>query len=204
MDILNQADACICDGIGMSIASKILNGVSISRCTGCDLFFQTLSLASKKKWKVFLLGASPESNSKAYIELTKKYPDLQIVGQQDGYFKDSSIIVEKINASKANLLFVAMGSPKQEYWVWQNWDSLNVNFCLGVGGSFDVASGSLKRAPRIFQKTGTEFIFQLITEPRKRWPRQKVYFPFMLTVVCKKIFGTAIFNNLVSKAQKDG
>jgi exopolysaccharide biosynthesis WecB/TagA/CpsF family protein len=215
-EILNRVDACICDGVGMSIASKILNGISIRRCTGCDLFFDTISLASGKKWKVFLLGASPESNSNAYLELTKKFPDLQIVGRQDGYFKDSSIIVERINASKANLLFVAMGSPKQEYWIWQNWESLKVNFCLGVGGSFDVASGDLKRAPKIFQKTGTEFLFQLITEPRKRWPRQKVYFPFMLRVIFKKIFGTAflgqnntkktgetVLNPLISKSQKN-
>ena len=202
MDILNRADACICDGVGMSIASRILNGVSIRRCTGCDLFFKVLSLATRKEWSVFLLGASPKSNSRACMNLRQKYPGLKITGSQDGYFKDSTKIIEKINESNADMLFVAMGSPKQEYWIWQNWESINVKFCMGVGGSFDVASGNLKRAPKIFQNTGTEFLFQLITEPRKRWPRQKVYFPFMLTIVCKKIFGTAMLNSENHEAGK--
>ena len=203
MEILNQADACLCDGVGMSVASKILNGAGIRRCTGCDLFFETLSLASQKKWSVYLLGASPESNSRASSNLEKKYPGLKIAGRHDGYFKDSAKIVDEINASKANLLFVALGSPKQEFWIWQNWQSLKVNFCMGVGGSFDVASGSIKRAPKFFQNTGTEFLFQLITEPRKRWPRQKVYFPFMIMVVCKKIFGRAVLNKIKSETSKN-
>ena len=190
MDILGQADVGICDGVGMSVASKILHGQSIQRCTGCDLFFQLLSLASQKGWGVYLLGASPESNAGACAKLREKYPGLRIVGRQDGYFKDSRAVVKRINASKAKLLFVAMGSPKQEYWIWRHREAINAAFCMGVGGSFDVASGRLKRAPKIVQKMGTEFLFQLITEPHKRWPRQKVYFPFMLRVIGEKFFGS--------------
>jgi UDP-GlcNAc:undecaprenyl-phosphate GlcNAc-1-phosphate transferase len=192
MDILNQADVVFCDGIGMSLASKILNGQTLTRCTGCDLFFKTLFLATQKNWGVFLLGASTKSNSEACKKLKEKYPNLRIVGQQHGYFENSSLIIEHINASKADLLFVAMGSPKQEYWIWRNREAIEVPFCMGVGGTFDVASGNLMRAPKIFQKTGTEFLFQLITEPLKRWPRQKVYFPFMLKVIGKKFFGSAM------------
>jgi exopolysaccharide biosynthesis WecB/TagA/CpsF family protein len=192
MDILNQADVVFCDGVGMSLASKILNGQMLTRCTGCDLFFKTLSLATQKNWGVFLLGASTKSNSEACKKLKETYPNLRIVGQQHGYFENSSLVIEQINASKADLLFVAMGSPKQEYWIWHNRQAIEVPFCMGVGGTFDVASGDLIRAPKIFQKTGTEFLFQLITEPLKRWPRQKVYFPFMLKVIGKKFFGSAI------------
>ncbi len=192
MKIVNHADACICDGVGISVASKILNGTSIIRCTGCDLFFHTIAMAEKKKWRIFLLGASSESNSKAAANLKKQHPELIIAGRHDGFFKDASVVIGEINASKADILFVAMGSPKQEYWIKENIKSINVNFCLGVGGSIDVASGTLKRAPKIFQKTGTEFLFQLITQPRLRWPRQKVYFPFILMVIFKKIFGTAL------------
>ncbi|MBN2589412.1 MAG: WecB/TagA/CpsF family glycosyltransferase [Sedimentisphaerales bacterium] len=192
MKVVNQADAGICDGVGISVASKILNGTSIIRCTGCDLFFQIIALAEKKKWRIFLLGASPESNSRAADNLTQQHPELVIAGRHDGFFKDKSEVIEEINASKSDILFVAMGSPKQEYWISKNLDSINVKFCMGIGGSIDVASGTLTRAPKIFQKTGTEFLFQLITEPRKRWPRQKVYFPFLLMVIFKKIFGTAL------------
>jgi exopolysaccharide biosynthesis WecB/TagA/CpsF family protein len=199
MNIMERADVAICDGVGVSMASKILHGKSIERVTGCDLFFRLLSLASRKKWGVYLLGASPESNAAACARIQKLYPDLQIVGRQDGYFKDSSKVIKQINESKADLLFVGMGSPQQEYWIWNNRQALNVPFCMGVGGSFDVASGKLKRAPKILQKIGTEFLFQLVTEPRKRWPRQKVYFPFIFRVIGKKVFGSV----MLTGEQKD-
>ncbi len=197
-DVLNNAEATYCDGVGVSLASRIVNGHGVSRITGCDLFFRTLSLASEKGWGVFLLGASPESNSGACKRLKEMHPDLRIVGRQDGYFKDASAVIQQINASKADILFVAMGTPKQEYWIARHRDAINASFCMGVGGSFDVASGTIKRAPRIFQRTGTEFVFQLITEPLKRWPRQKVYFPFML-----KVIGRRLINSIMS-SEGDG
>lgn len=187
LNILRQADIVICDGVGVSMASKILYGQRIKRCTGCDLFFKLLSMASRNGWGVYLLGASAQSNSTACIELQKKYPGLKIVGWQDGYFNDSNKVIEQINSSGADLLFVAMGSPKQEYWIWRHWQSINVNFCMGVGGSFDVASGSLRRAPKIFRITGTEFLFRLIMEPYKRWREQKVLLPYFLRVIEKKL-----------------
>ncbi|MHC4597259.1 MAG: WecB/TagA/CpsF family glycosyltransferase, partial [Planctomycetota bacterium] len=82
LDLLRQTDVGICDGVGVSIASRILHGRSIKRCTGCDLFFKLLSLASRKGWSVYLLGASAESNAAARSELQKMYPDLRIVGWQ--------------------------------------------------------------------------------------------------------------------------
>ena len=186
LNVLQKTDAGICDGIGVSVASKILYGRDIKRCTGCDLFFKLISLASQKKWGVYLLGASAESNAAARSKLQKMYPDLRIVGWQDGYFKDSQKVIEHINSSKAKLLFVAMGSPKQENWIHNNWQDINVNVCMGVGGSFDIASGSLRRAPKIFRATGTEFLYRLICEPAKRWPIQKVLFPYFLQVIGKK------------------
>jgi N-acetylglucosaminyldiphosphoundecaprenol N-acetyl-beta-D-mannosaminyltransferase len=192
MDVLRQATVGICDGIGVVVASKILHGRWIDRITGCDLFFKTVSLASQKNWGVFLLGASPESNSGAYEKLREMYPNLRIVGRQDGYFKDSSAVIEQINASKADLLFVAMGSPKQEYWIGRHRQDIDAAFCMGVGGSFDVAAGNLVRAPKIFQRMGLEFLYQLVTEPGKRWRRQITYFPFMLRIVAERIFGEAM------------
>ena len=186
MELMRQADVGICDGVGVSIASKILYGQSIQRCTGCDMFFKLLSEAARKKWGVYLLGASAKSNSAARAELQRRYPDLKIVGWHDGYFEDSKPIIEQINSSGANLLFVAMGSPKQENWIRNNWQDINVNICMGVGGSLDIASGTLKRAPMIFRMTGSEFLYRLICEPRKRWPMQKVLFPYFLKIIGKK------------------
>ena len=189
MDVLKRADVGICDGVGVSIASRILNGRGIPRCTGCDLFFRLLPLAARKGWGVFLLGASPESNRVACLRLRERHPDLRIVGRRDGYFDDSSSVIEEINASGAEMLFVAMGSPKQEYWISRHREAIDASFCMGVGGSFDVASGAAPRAPKAFRKTGTEFLFQLMREPRKRWKRQKVYFLFMLRVIGRRLAG---------------
>ncbi|MHC4116298.1 MAG: WecB/TagA/CpsF family glycosyltransferase [Planctomycetota bacterium] len=192
MDILRKANAGICDGVGVSVASKILHGRWIDRVTGCDLFFRTIALASQRNWRVFLLGASAESNAGAHERLREMYPDLQIVGRQDGYFEDSSTLIERINASKADLLFVAMGSPRQEYWIARHRKEIDAAFCMGVGGSFDVAAGKLTRAPKIFQKMGIEFLYQLVTEPRKRWRRQMTYFPFMLRIVAERFLGSEL------------
>jgi len=187
LDLLRQTDVGICDGVGISIASVILHGRSIKRCTGCDLFFKLLFLAARKRWGVYLLGASAQSNAAARLELQKMYPDLRIVGWQDGYFEDSRTVIEQINSSGADLLFVAMGSPKQEHWIWRHRQSINANFCMGVGGSFDIASGGLRRAPKVFRMAGTEFLFRLIKEPLKRKRIQKVLFPYFLRVVGKKL-----------------
>ncbi len=191
-NLLLQADVGICDGVGVTIASKILNGRNIERCTGCDLFFKLLSLASQKGWGVFLLGASPESNAAARLELQKSYPELKIVGWQDGYFEDSHAVVRQINRSKTKLLFVAMGSPKQEDWISRHRQEIKANFCMGVGGSFDIAAGQLIRAPKIFRMTGTEFLYRLFREPRKRWRIQKVLIPYFLRVVEKKLVNILI------------
>jgi len=190
LDILNQADVGICDGVGVSVAAKILYGHGIKRCTGCDLFFKLLPLAAQKRWGVFLLGASPESNGGAREKLTQRYPGLRVVGCQDGFFDDSGPVIEQINSSKADLLFVAMGSPAQEYWIWKHRKAINAAFCMGVGGSFDVASGTSKRAPAIFRKSGTEWLFQLMTQPHRRFKRQAVYVPFMLRVLGVRLAGT--------------
>jgi len=185
--LLLKADVGICDGVGISMASKILNGQRIERCTGCDLFFRLLSLAGRKGWGVYLLGASAESNAAARLELQKTYPDLKIVGWQDGYFKDSGAVVRQINRSKAKLLFVAMGSPKQEDWISRHRRSIRANFCMGVGGSFDIAAGRLPRAPKICRMAGTEFVYRLLSEPRKRWRIQKVLIPYFVRVLEKKL-----------------
>jgi N-acetylglucosaminyldiphosphoundecaprenol N-acetyl-beta-D-mannosaminyltransferase len=193
LNLLRRTDACFCDGVGVSVASRILNGRSIPRITGCDLFFKLLARASEKQWGIYLLGASPKSNAAAREGIKKMYPNLRIVGWQDGYFKDSNEVVENINRSGADLLFVAMGSPKQEHWISQHRDAINARFCMGVGGSFDVAAGSVKRAPRIFRATGTEFLFRFVMEPRKRLSNQGILLSFLTQVIGRKLFGEGAF-----------
>jgi len=186
MEVLRQADAGICDGVGVSLASRILNGRSIPRCTGCDLFLKLIELAAERGWGVFLLGASPQSNQGAAQKLQERYPGLRIVGRQDGFFKDDQAVIRQINDSGADLLFVAMGTPRQEKWIRRHRGQIQASFCMGVGGSFDVASGTARRAPKLMQWMGTEFLYQLVTQPG-RWKRQIVYFPFVARVIGQRL-----------------
>jgi N-acetylglucosaminyldiphosphoundecaprenol N-acetyl-beta-D-mannosaminyltransferase len=192
LDILRHTDVCICDGVGVSVASRILCGRSIARITGCDLFFKLLHLASQRRWGIYLLGASTEANAAACSQLQKTYPGIRIVGARDGYFADSSDVIKQINASGADLLFVAMGSPKQEYWISRHRQEIDARFCMGVGGSLDVASGNLRRAPRVFRATGTEFLYRFALEPRKRLSQQKILLYFLLRVIGRKLSGAGI------------
>jgi N-acetylglucosaminyldiphosphoundecaprenol N-acetyl-beta-D-mannosaminyltransferase len=184
---LAQAELSICDGIGISIAARILYNKKLERCTGIDLFECLISAAEEEGWRVFLLGASAEANRRAAENLAHKYPRLLIAGRHSGYFSDPEPILEQINASRSHLLFVAMGSPSQEFWITKYRARLNVKLCMGVGGTFDVFSGLMPRAPAVFRRTGTEFLYRLITRPRKFWRRQACY-PFFILKVIKERF----------------
>ena len=165
--LIKTADIHICDGIGIVIGTRILYGRKIERITGVQLFFDLVARAEKEGLKIFLLGASSESNKGARENLLVKHPSLKIVGCQDGYFNDETEVVRMINDSRADILFVAMGSPKQELWIAEHKEVIDGMFCVGVGGAFDVASGRVKRAPKIFRKTGTEWLYRDIKQPRR-------------------------------------
>ena len=132
-ELINSAQVFICDGIGAALAVRVLHGRSLTRITGVAFFFELVKKAAEKGWKVYLLGASPESNQGAYDSLLAKYPGLKIVGRCDGYFDDSGKVIEDVNRSEADILFVAMGSPKQEQWIAENREAINVPFCMGWG-----------------------------------------------------------------------
>jgi len=150
------------------------------RVTGIDLMNRICANASKIGGKIFLYGAQ-----KNVVELTKKnleakYQNINIVGICDGYV-DDNIALQKINSSKANILFVAMGSPKQELWIFDNLKKIKANIIMGVGGSFDVVSGNKKRAPKIFIKLNIEWLYRVITEP-KRFKDTFIYLKYILMI----------------------
>ncbi len=204
LNLLRQSNVGICDGVGVSIASRILHGRSINRITGCDLFFRLLSLACRKDWSIYLLGASAQSNAAACSALQKRFPGLRIAGRQDGFFKDSQKVVEQINASGADLLFVAMGSPRQEDWISRHRQAIHARFCMGVGGSFDIAAGRITRAPKLFCKTGTEFLYRILSEPRKRWAHHKILFRYLLKIVKAKLSGVSVLESRAYEYRRAG
>lgn len=180
--ILNNATYQIPDGIGVIIASKIKRGSIKNRITGIDSMEMLLSLAQEKKYKVFMYGAKKQVISVAKQKIKEKYKGINIVGIIDGYEKDNDKIIEKIKKSKADILFVALGSPKQEEWIYANMSKVDVKIFQGVGGSFDVLSGNIKRAPIWMQKAGLEWLYRLIKEP-KRIFRQFNLFKFLFVVL---------------------
>lgn len=185
-DLLNKASYAIPDGVGIIYASKIKKGQIKSRITGIDCMDMLCGLASDKGYKVFLYGAKKEVIEKAKIKLEEKYKQIKIVGTIDGYEKDDKKIVKQINESKADIIFVALGSPKQENWIMEHMEKLNVFIFQGVGGSFDVISGNIKRAPLWMQKAGLEWLYRLIKEPKRIFRQLKLVKFLFLIIFSKK------------------
>ncbi len=183
---VDVASLHICDGVGVSLAAALLHGRKLPRCTGVDLFIELARLAASKRWKVFLLGGTPESNEGARLRLLEWFPEIDLAGWRDGYFSNSAEVVAQINATGADVLFVALGSPRQELWIAEHLDRLAPVLCMGVGGSFDVLSGKARRAPLLFRRSGTEWLFRLLMHP-KRIRRQLALPAFALQVIRERL-----------------
>lgn len=183
--LINSATYQIPDGIGVVLASKLKGGRITSRVTGIDMMERLIELSAKKGYRVFLFGAKEEVVKKAKENLEAKYPGLQIVGYSNGYVNDYDSLIQKINESNADILFVALGSPRQELWIKTYMNDLNVKVLQGVGGSFDVFAGHVKRAPKLFRNLGLEWFYRLVTDP-KRFKRQLALPKFLWKVLWEK------------------
>lgn len=170
---LINADLITADGMSVVWASRLLGKGLKERVTGIDLVERLVERAARKGFTVYFLGAREESVRGTVDLFATKYPALRVAGYHNGYFaaSDSSSICEAIRLSGADLLFVAMGSPKQEQWIASNIAFTGVSFALGVGGSFDHLSGRARRAPRWMQQSGLEWLHRFIQEPRRLWRR---------------------------------
>ncbi|HYL98009.1 MAG TPA: WecB/TagA/CpsF family glycosyltransferase, partial [Blastocatellia bacterium] len=140
-------------------------------------------------WSVYLLGSKRQSVEAAVRRFSARHPHLKVAGFRDGYFdaSTSSKVAEEIRLSGADLLFVGMGSPKQEFWIQENLNRTGVGFALGVGGSFDHFSGLVKRAPIWMQNSGLEWLHRLAMEPARMWRRYLVGNTVFLWLVLKQL-----------------
>ena len=163
---IQNSDYRIPDGVGVLMASKRKDGAIKNRITGVDTMTHLCGLAAKEGFKVFLYGGKEEVVQKTKENLLETYKGLQIVGTQNGYDAPENL-VEIINESGAQILFIAMGSPKQELWMEENQEKLHVNIMQGVGGSFDVLGGFVKRAPAWMQSYGLEWLHRLLVNPSR-------------------------------------
>ena len=171
-NILNSSTINLPDGIGVVLASKIRKGNIKKRVGGIDFAQAILSLAQKKRYKIFLLGAKPNTVFKAKRNLQKKHPSLLICGAHHGYFKkhgkENDALIKKISSASPDILFVCLGAPSQEIWIAKNKDRLpNVTLFIGLGGSLDVFAGNTKRAPKFMRAAGLEWLYRAIKEPKR-------------------------------------
>lgn len=165
--VLNEADLLTADGIGVVYASKYLKKPLRERAAGYDIARLLLQKLNYTDHKLFLFGGKPGVAELAMENMKKDYPQLNIVGTRNGYFseEDEDEIIAQINESGADILFVCLGAPRQEKWIYEHKDKLKVKVAMGVGGSIDVFAGTVQRAPEIFCKTGLEWFYRLMKEP---------------------------------------
>ena len=185
--IIKQADLITPDGIGVEIGLKIL-GHKVKRIAGIELARKLINIYSQNNKTVALVGAKPEIITKTVENLKNEIKNINIVYVQDGYFKDDTTVLTAIKDLKPDLLLTALGSPKQEIFNKQVKELSPETLSIGVGGSFDVWSGMVKRAPVIWQKIGMEWFYRTVKEP-KRFKRIFPTLPlFVLNVIKERIF----------------
>ncbi len=186
---LNQATYICADGIGVIKAAQILGDSLPERVTGYDTMVKLLEVGQQKHFKVYLLGAQKETIEKTIANIHKDYPNVEVVGYHDGFFDwNTNHIADDIAALQPDLVFVALGVPRQEKWITENLDKFSKGVFIGVGGSFDVIAGTVKRAPVIWQKLNLEWLYRLLRQP-SRFIRMLVLPRFALKVFSLKLRG---------------
>ena len=170
---MEDADLLFADGMPLVWASRCLRRPLPGRVNGTDLMERMVGLASSRGYRVFFLGARPHVIEKTVREFQRRHPELQVAGFHHGYFAahDNDSVIDLINDSGADLLLVGMSTPAKEVWGHQNLQRLKVPVVQGVGGSFDVVAGMVSRAPVWMQKSGTEWFYRFMQEPRRMWRR---------------------------------
>lgn len=188
---VNESDIINADGQAVVWASKILGKPLKERVAGIDLMENLVKMAHEKEYKIFFFGAKEEVVLEVINKYKNQYSCNIIAGHRNGYFKkeEEQDIAKQISNSGANILFVAISSPTKENFLYENKDLLNnVNFIMGVGGSFDVVSGKVKRAPLWMQNVGLEWFYRFSQEPNRMWKRYLIgNTKFILLVIKERI-----------------
>lgn len=187
MTAINGCHLVTPDGTGVVWASSKLGTPCKERVTGIDLLTNLLAVAPEKAYKIYFYGSKPEILTKAVANMRESYPGIQIVGETHGYIGEEGqeALLKDIQDKEPDLLFVALGAPRQEYWIRANLAVLPPLVAVGVGGSLDVISGELKRAPGIFQMLRLEWLYRALIQP-SRFKRLLVLPRFVLKVLSQK------------------
>ena len=191
-EVYKNAKLIFPDGKSLIWSSKIMGFPLKERITGLDLLFSLSSLASQKNYKIYFLGASTQVIKKTVENLRYKFPNLQIAGYHHGYFFDEKEVISKINKLEPHILFIGMGFPKQEKWIYAHINQLKIKIAICVGGVFDIIAGKVYRAPLWMQNLGLEWFFRLIQEPRRLWKRYLIGNTLFIWLVLKEFMKTRL------------
>jgi N-acetylglucosaminyldiphosphoundecaprenol N-acetyl-beta-D-mannosaminyltransferase len=168
-EIITHSDLVTADGQAVVWASRLLGDPVPERVAGIDLMGSLLTRAEQHGWRVYILGARRDILEQAVQRIRQRHSSLVLAGYRDGYFSESeeAAVVGDIAATRADILFVGMDSPRKEYFLGSHGPALGVPFVMGVGGAIDVLAGHRRRAPTVLQRFGLEWLFRLLQEPRR-------------------------------------
>jgi len=179
------------DGMSVVWAARILGVPVPERVTGIDLMGEMLSSAQREGWPVYFLGARPEILARFTEVVLEGYPRIRIAGTADGYFQDDAEVADRVRASGARIVFIAMPSPRKEYFADEQLERMGEALIIGVGGSFDVWAGATQRAPEWMQRSGLEWFYRLSQEPGRMWRRYLVGNSRFVALVAREFFSGA-------------
>ena len=193
-EVYKHADLVLADGMPLLWAASFLGKPLKEKISGSDLFPKLCEVAAQKRWRLFFLGGREGAADKAAEVLTRRYPGLNVAGTycpSFGFEKDDAEnkkIVGLIRAVKPDILFVGLGAPKQEKWIYRHKDQYQVPVSIGIGVSFEFVAGMVKRAPVWMQKAGLEWFWRLMMEPGRLWKRYLIDDMYFFLLIVKQIF----------------
>jgi N-acetylglucosaminyldiphosphoundecaprenol N-acetyl-beta-D-mannosaminyltransferase len=188
--LLEHSGLNYADGQSVVWAARMLGHQVPARVPTTEMIYPIAEMLARRRHPVFLLGGRPEVVEAAAARLRERYPELQIVGARDGYFASGgdAEVIEAINLSGARVLLVGLGNPKQEKWVWEHLGELRPNAILTCGGLYDWVSGRNRRAPAWMHRTGLEWLWRLLIEPRRLFVRYVVGNPRFCTALVRELW----------------
>ena len=187
--IYNTSDLNLADGVPLLWASKLFGEKIRGRVTGLDLLPEFTNVSNEKGYSVFLLGAKEGVGQKLADTFKQQYPNLKIAGVYSPPFaekfseEENKKMIDMINAAKPNILWVSLTAPKQDYWIHEHLDKLNINIAIGVGGAFEVTAGLIKRAPKWMQRSGLEWFYRFLQEPTRLFKRYFIEAPVFIPLI---------------------
>ena len=189
-DVIRACPVVNADGQSVVVASRLLRRPLPERVAGIDLFVELVARSAVNGRSVYFLGARDEVLDTMIARFRREYPALRIAGHRNGYWDDDREVIELVRNAQPDLLFLAIPSPRKEFWLGKHLAAMEVPFAMGVGGSFDVVAGKVKRAPRWVQRVGCEWVYRLVQEPRRMWKRYLVGNSAFMWLTVKELWRT--------------